>query len=81
MPSGSALVCHANQYILVEPFCCFCTHLLFPFLDENCCLRGSRKIAVVKKIANQYQDIDAVLSSNPPPANIAAINDAKQSVP
>jgi hypothetical protein len=55
--------------------------LLFPFLDENCCLRGSRKIAVVKKMPNQYQDIDAVLSSSPPPAIAAAMNDAKDNVP
>jgi len=54
--------------------------LLFPSVDEILILLGRRKIAVVKKIANQYQDIDAVLSSSPPPAIAAAMNDAKQNV-
>jgi len=38
-------------------------------------------IAAAKKIPNQYKDIGAVFPSSPPPANMAAMNDAKQSVP
>jgi hypothetical protein len=54
---------------------------LFPSVDEILILLGRRKIAVVKKIPNQYQEIGAVVPSSPPPAIAAAINDAKQSVP
>jgi hypothetical protein len=54
---------------------------LFPSVDEILILLGRRKIDVVRKIPNQYQDIDALLSSSPPPAITAAMNDAKQSVP